>query len=141
MNINDIQKAVRHFRRAMEQCHEQFGLPFESFPRGCCGDSSELLAAYLKDEGFGEFAYVFGWSGEEDSSHAWLEKDGIIIDVTTDQFSGRENSPMITDDQEWHSRFSDCLQRRRDGDFRLVNGSEHLLSTFVQLKKFINGER
>jgi hypothetical protein len=136
MNLEKTQSSVQRFRNFMEHCHEQLGPTFENFPRGCCGDVTELLAAYLKDEGLGEFAYVSGWSAEKNSSHAWLEKDGYIIDATADQFQDRANCSMVIEDRKWHGRFADCPERRDDGDFRLLEGTEHLCELYDQLKKY-----
>jgi hypothetical protein len=44
----------------MDEHYELFDDFFQCFPRGCCGDTSELLAAYLKDQELGDFAYVSG---------------------------------------------------------------------------------
>lgn len=131
-----MKSSVQYFRNCMEQCHDHLGPTFEYFPRGCCGDVAELLAAYLKDEGLGEFAYVSGWSEERSSSHAWLEKDGYIIDATADQFQDRANCSMVTEDKEWHARFADNPERRDDGDFRLLEGSVHLWEPYVKLKMY-----
>lgn len=135
MDERAIKEAVLQFRMAMERCHSQLGTPFEMFPRGCCGDVAELLAAYLKDEGFGVFEYVSGWCGERSSSHAWLEKDCIVIDATADQFVGESNPAMVTCDRSFHSQFRDRAERRADGDFRLVDGAHHLQSTYAFLKR------
>ncbi|MFT8349294.1 transglutaminase domain-containing protein [Clostridium saccharoperbutylacetonicum] len=42
------------------------------FPRGCCGDASNLLAKFLRDNGI-ECEYVCGIKGQQ--SHVWLECD------------------------------------------------------------------
>ena len=63
---------------------------FSRFPRGCCGDSSDLLAQYLLENGIRTY-YVCGTHYEDDcennQSHAWLlTEDEVIIDITADQF-------------------------------------------------------
>ncbi|WP_417839898.1 hypothetical protein [Tritonibacter scottomollicae] len=136
MNLEKVQNSVHRFRSIMEHCHQELGLTFENFPRGCCGDVAELLAAYLKDEDLGEFAYVSGWSAEENSSHAWLEKDGYIIDATADQFQDRDNCSMVTENKKWHARFADHAKRRDDGDFRLREDAGHLWEPYDQLRKY-----
>lgn len=126
----------------MDGCHEELGLPFELFPRGCCGDVAELLAAFLKDEGFGTFTYVSGLLESDHISHAWLEKDGVIIDATSDQFEDGIGRPMVTCDKSWHAQFSRCLQHRDDGDFRIVRGDEHLHSAYDRIRELdlVNGK-
>lgn len=138
MDEGAINEAVLRFRKAMEGCHSQLGTTFEMFPRGCCGDVAELLAAYLKDEGFGVFEYVSGRCVKRGSSHAWLEKNGVIIDATDDQFEGESNSAMVTGDRSFHSQFNENTGRRPDGDFRLVGGAIHLSSAYACLKRFID---
>ena len=33
----------------------------------------------------------------------WLERDGIIVDITADQFSGEISNPvLVTNDHSWH---------------------------------------
>lgn len=136
MNLEKLQNAVQRFRCTMDHCHEELGLPFENFPRGCCGDVAELLAAYLKDEGLGDFVYVSGWSAEENSSHAWLEKDGYIIDATADQFPDRSNWSMVTENSEWYAQFVAYPERRDVGDFRGHDGAGHLWEPYEVLKKY-----
>ena len=64
---------------------------FNRFPRGCCGDASDLLAQYLLDNGIktyyvcGNYYYDEPTKGAQ--SHAWLQtEDKTIIDITGDQF-------------------------------------------------------
>ncbi len=44
-------------------------------------------ATDLNTVGLGEFFYVCGMN--DGASHAWLEVDGLIVDITGDQFSDR----------------------------------------------------
>lgn len=85
------------------------------FPAGACNWASEILGQLLYERGFGTWQLVKGSGllkclkseidGEEDAvaemfgesmpeierhSHDWLEKDGIHIDPTADQFKNRE---------------------------------------------------
>jgi len=60
------------------------------FPRGACGHASELLGRFLRDQLGIEPVYILkenkraggSWKG----SHAWLETEGLIVDITGDQF-------------------------------------------------------
>lgn len=137
MDEQSIEEAVLRFRMAMERCHSRLGTPFDSFPRGCCGDTAELLAAYLKDEGLGVFEYVSGWCTRIHSSHAWLEKDDLVIDATSDQFFDKSRPAMVTGDRAFYTQFSENVQRRADGDFRLVDGTDHLASVYTVLRQHI----
>ena len=61
----------------------------KDFPRGCCDDSSLLLAAFLTDNGHPGAMRVHGEHGgtrEELGTHVWLQLDGWLIDITGSQF-------------------------------------------------------
>lgn len=123
-----IETAAIAFRNAILSAKEQNAFTndewwFCGFPKGCCGDTSELLAQYLKTKGI-KTLYV--WGQDPRGSHAWLVvedelvnghmldhhildgaeyvQDGLIIDITADQFGeppiyvGREN--------EFYKRYS-----------------------------------
>jgi hypothetical protein len=53
--------------------------------------------------------YVSARRGER--THAWLEKDGVIVDITADQFDDAECPVMVTADDSWHRQF--VVERRR----------------------------
>lgn len=85
--IDSLRNCASNFRRAIEEIGgETLGSRFGNFPHGACGDTSYVLGAYLSECGFGEFDYVCG--EKDNASHAWLESDGIIVDITADQFAG-----------------------------------------------------
>lgn len=86
-----ITDAVLAYRAAINAAGQQpwadKGL---AFPRGACGHTAELLGLYLiqkfgiSPEYVNQFAYddIGGWT----DSHAWLEWNGLTIDITGDQF-------------------------------------------------------
>lgn len=84
-----LKALVSRFRVAVEQVVAAKGAPsyIQGFPRGCCGIVSELMGDYLNTLSIGDFHYVC--SAKYGASHAWLELDGLIIDITGDQFPGR----------------------------------------------------
>ena len=138
---NELSQFVEEFRSAIDKAkeHSEFAndISFYDFPRGCCGDTSELLACHLQRRGY-ETIYVCGLRG--DQSHAWLVlidnnvskpeqkflevtddirdvlnlysgnkynepvditryeaenvENGLIIDITADQFSEMKNFPV-----------------------------------------------
>lgn len=100
----NIVKLVEEFRNAIElakndKCFVD-DISFNRFPRGCCGDTCDLLAEYLMGYGIRTY-YVCGTfssnSLESVCSHAWLEmENGVIIDITGDQF--RTNSELLNND-------------------------------------------
>lgn len=82
---------------------ENLPISFHKFPMGSCGDASLLLGKYLDEMGLGKFDYVCGEPGRQ--SHAWLEKDGIIVDITADQFDGVTEEVIVADNSDFHKRF------------------------------------
>lgn len=124
MNIDELTKFCTDVRNALEMAdandisHKRTSLRKSDFPKGCCGDTTDLLA-YLIYEQFGELALKR--SGmyyehinpdprlQDNNSHAWLELSGKIIDLTADQFNDRKfsNPPvMITKDKSFHDLFA-----------------------------------
>lgn len=73
MNDKQIFTLVQQFRIAIEKARDNdefIGDDFDDYPRNCCGDTSCLLAEYLRMYGQ-ECIYVWG---EDDmkQTHAWL---------------------------------------------------------------------
>lgn len=138
-DIPGIERACHRFRVSMNACHKELGNFFQAFPRGCCGDVASLLAAYLKDQGLGIFAYVSGMRESDGASHAWLEQDGLIMDATADQFSDGAGRPMVTSDGRWHHQFGEDRTCLPDGDFRLDNGPNGamLISAYSTVQRHI----
>lgn len=90
---------------------------------GCCGDSSNLLAAYLADQGFHNFDYVLGYFKRPNGpSHAWLEGEGLIIDITGDQFIDRVQDGLppvfVSRSAAWHELYFVNQDRQGNADFR-----------------------
>jgi hypothetical protein len=92
--MKDIKQLVNQFRDAIDVARSagEFDndITFRNFPRGCCGDASDLLAQFLLENGIRTY-YVSGTyrdgSFEEIQTHAWLTTDDqTIVDITGDQF-------------------------------------------------------
>lgn len=133
MNIEHLKDSVTRFRAALDECHAELGLVgFEWFPIGCCGVSSELLATFLWEEGQGVFAYVSGWTINLDQSHAWLEKEDWIVDVTRDQFQA--DLAFVSQDTSLSNAFPERRKRRPDGNFRLLNAVDDLEQAYAVLR-------
>jgi len=84
---------------------EKLPITFHGFPKGSCGDASLLLGKYIDEMGLGQFDYVCGELGWQ--SHAWLEKNGIIVDITADQFADVDEEIIVTDSNDFHKRFKE----------------------------------
>jgi hypothetical protein len=79
------------------------------FPRGSCSDASILLGQHLSACGFGDWEEVSGerWAGRDCFSHAWLEQDGLIVDITADQFQGIDTAVIVTTESKFHRSFKE----------------------------------
>lgn len=98
----DLEELVRNFRNAIERAQDNSepGEFFRKFPTGQCGNTSDLLAQYLIDNKIRNIEFVSGTyysDNPEDpdnkQSHAWLLVNGLIIDITCDQFK-THNTPL-----------------------------------------------
>jgi len=92
--MQDIKHLASQFRNAVNAAKDagEFDkdTSFRNFPQGCCGDTSDLLAQFLLENGIRTY-YVYGTyrAGvfDEIQTHAWLfTGNHIIIDITGDQF-------------------------------------------------------
>lgn len=95
--MNEILVLASQFRAALDKLHSegyfQDVMPFDNFPTACCGNTSLLLGHHLLKHNIST-DYVCGfYSIPNDGafSHAWLRtSDGIVIDITGDQFKNNE---------------------------------------------------
>lgn len=90
---------------------------FNDFPRGCCGDTSNLLAKYLSEYNISP-VYVWGINNNR-QSHAWLEYQDWILDITAEQFASIDDKVLVTMDTTWHSQFIE--QNREISNFGTYN--------------------
>ena len=77
-----------------------------------------MLGMYLQEELGISCDYVSGELGNR--THAWLELDGVVIDITSDQFAGGE-PVIVSKDSEFHRRFEEV--RRRTPSIWTAEGS------------------
>lgn len=99
-----ILELYSEFRRRLERCPSQ-NLPvsLHDFPRGACGDAAPLLAEFLSEHGYGPFRYILG--ERNGRSHAWLQGNGLIIDITADQFEDFDAPVFVGESSTWHESF------------------------------------
>lgn len=79
-----------------------------NFPRGCCGNTSDILGQYLSDKGASNLMAVSGC--RDGKSHAWLEFDGFILDITSDQFHDGCGNIFIGRESEFHASFKNQVK-------------------------------
>jgi hypothetical protein len=131
-----LKELATKFRKALLACNKNsLFITLRTFPNGSCGDAAYLLARYLLHKGCGQFDYVNGIRQIDLRSHAWLEQDGIIVDITSDQFKGNSAEVLVTSDRTWHQQFEE--DDRHTADFELYN--EHLkLSLQASYNQILN---
>ncbi|MCD1645727.1 hypothetical protein [Marinobacter adhaerens] len=111
-SADEIRSNVTDFRKALLAALRSGKMPqtMEDFPRGCCSDSALMLGTYLSDIGLGDFKLVVGERGCFDDndwfSHAWLEQENLIVDITGSQFGEESNEITITINSVWHESFN-----------------------------------
>lgn len=98
---DDLVAACTRFRTALD---EQEAMPanVKDFPLGACGDTTEMLGQYLDDRGFGVWMYIQGHRDTDGWTHAWLERDGVVIDITADQFEDVTEPVIVSATSTWH---------------------------------------
>lgn len=92
--LNNLYQVCMKFRNAIVKIPKsKLSISFNNFPFGSCGDTCLILGSFLYKSGFGIFDYVCGQRNL--NSHAWLEKNGIIVDITADQFEDCETAVYV----------------------------------------------
>lgn len=144
--IQQLEADARGFREAIERCRAKLSSTgLSDFPAGACGEVADLLGIYLVSRGFEKIDYVTGYRSAGDdgfvSTHAWLEVEGIRVDITADQFPDGPDAVIVSRVSSWHDGFS--VDRRRppgssqtveevkvalDRDYQLILGSVDLAS-------------
>jgi|WetSurMetagenome_2_1015567.scaffolds.fasta_scaffold873913_1 hypothetical protein len=124
MDLQNLTEIAIRFRSALESMLiQERSVTLQDFPRGSCGDATLLLGTYLIEEGFGPFDYMLGERsgpmGEGWTSHAWLEQDDLIIDITADQFPDGPGKVVICRDSTWHAAFHG--KRKNVADYRIYD--------------------
>lgn len=97
-----IRDLAERFRAAIEACDlKMLPITFHELPRGSCGDATLILAKYLKENGHEGFVYVCGM--RDGHWHAWLQRDGLIVDMAGDQFPDNGDSVCVSRGSAWHA--------------------------------------
>jgi hypothetical protein len=125
LDQGQLHELVSEFRASIKSLAES-GHWFEvsinnDFPSGACDDSSQLLAAYLTDQGYPGALRVSGSSGgnnQELCTHVWLSLEGLLIDITGSQFENYEQPAiLIAEKDDFLSTFK-VEEECRLADFR-----------------------
>lgn len=109
--------------RAVFEEIDKSNLPvtFENFPLGACGDTCEVLAEILREKGHGSFQYKAGIL-PDGRSHAWLESNSTIVDITADQFDEISDSVYMGPSNYWYQLFE--IDQQYEAGYTKSNPSE-----------------
>jgi hypothetical protein len=106
----EMRKAIiqvcQQFREVLDRADKaSLPVPFLDFPHGSCDPASQVLGRLLRERLRIEVSHVRAQESiHERGSHAWLEYQGLIIDVTADQFESKP-SILVTKSRRWHRKF------------------------------------
>lgn len=105
--MRNVRAAATRFRAALELHRDHLAaISLRRFPCGACGDTSDMLGQYLTDCGLGPWQRVSGTKYQPKfGTHAWVEQDGLIVDITADQFDGVDEPVIVTTDWTWYARY------------------------------------
>ena len=122
--LENLAKLAARFRWLIEEADwSKLTIEFENFPTGCA-DACILLAEYLIDSGYDTPTYVsgelsvitmsdniiqlFGDDVETTPlrSYAWLELDGVVVDITADGFDPNAPRVIVAENSVWDNQFS-----------------------------------
>jgi len=84
-NILQLEVFCTQIRNAILNIREKTNL-LKRFPLGCCRDASLILGQFLTEKGYKDIYYCRKDIDAQYASHAWLEYNDHIIDITADQF-------------------------------------------------------
>jgi hypothetical protein len=99
-------------RTAIEKARASFpsgASTLRYFPHRCCHSATRLLVLYFHENGLSGFTevtadlYKSGLSNDEEERHVWLEKGGVVVDITADQFDTANEKVIVTRASDWHS--------------------------------------
>lgn len=90
----DILLIMRRVRSLLKDpAYHKLYIGTHNFPSGSCRDASLILGACIKESGLGDAKLLLG-ENEEGKTHAWLEYQNYILDITDDQFDNN-NYPSV----------------------------------------------
>ncbi|WP_373451105.1 hypothetical protein [Comamonas sp. SY3] len=136
MEITKIRELAQRFRTAIENVPvKSRPIGMELFPRGACGDTSLLFGAYLVDHSITGFKWMSGCRGDVRdntwTSHAWLQRDNLVVDLTADQFPDAPMGLIIMSPSPWHAQFNG--EDGGSGDFRDRSNVDQLARLYRRL--------
>ena len=141
-----IRDAAASFRAMLDALDERdkLSLPigFRDFPRGSCDPASQVLGRYLRDKLTIEPLTTVTWGARLSGtpafaldSHRRLESDGLVIDVTADQFG--QEPIVVTRRSRWHQSFQNIRFEALTDDE--VWWNENCAPVLARFMKYVRG--
>ena len=103
--IEDLVIIATNFRKAFEDSDlSKAAGSLPHFPEGCCNWATWMIGHFLKFEMCQSVEEINAERASRSGtiSHAWLSADGIIIDITSDEFEDSEERVIVSRNSDWH---------------------------------------
>ena len=106
MDIGKLNYECYSFKNAILKTDKNnLSIALKEFPHGSCGWCNDLLLYHFKMINFPNIQDIYYISASAyDVTHAWIEIDGIIIDLTLSQFH-KKLKKIIFCDKRLHRKF------------------------------------
>lgn len=104
------------YRNAFEEMREQYPDDFflGNFPNRCCSLASEIMCDKLNELGW-DATRVGGVRLNGEGSHSWVVCEGVVIDITINQFSEDLPSVYVGEGMTLHDEYeNEALEVRLD---------------------------
>ena len=125
-----VREVLEVFSRTAQAKHYYFA----DFPKGCCGATTNILGHILHSyDSSGLFEYVC--REDEKTTHAWLEYNGLVIDITADQFEECTEKVIVTSDKSFYNRFWIDNLRKRIAESEMNYEEKYVLMYVIQNMK------
>jgi len=109
--IDRLHNQMIHLRKAIEKAKTEGRNDIPKviqWPRNCCAAAYPLL--YLQELGYENIVkHVADTSNLDENrpDHLWLEIDGVIIDLTADQFDKSLPGVIVASKSDWHASLTE----------------------------------
>ena len=136
MPITDevVTRLVKAIRAVLDKSDKSnWGVEWETFPRGCCGTVAELTQ-YCFIKIIDTSPTIVRGSRRKDGvfcTHAWIEMDCNVIDLTRDQY-GPEHKYIFRNDP-FYRTWSQCKEESPHEDILLHNHQALYFDEVVEL--------
>ncbi|GHJ45846.1 hypothetical protein Cs7R123_31880 [Catellatospora sp. TT07R-123] len=105
-HVDRIAEIAARYRRAILDSSPhlvELGV-MNNFPAGACGQACLLLGEHLWSRGQGLWRLASGMRPGEGPivTHSWLVRDGLVVDITADQFDDVDTPVVVTLDDAWY---------------------------------------